>query len=76
MNKLPKINVSEEDMRWHGLGFNNTNFIRNVTPRISEWLLAVNRLASIEDYDIVDKLTRIAEIIDNDIRIVENIDED
>ena len=34
-----KINVSLEDYTWEGLGFNNFNFINNVSCDLSNWLL-------------------------------------
>lgn len=34
-----KINVSLKDYTWEGLGFNNFNFINNVSCDLSNWLL-------------------------------------
>lgn len=34
-----EINIKQSDYQWHGLGFNEYNFIENVIPRISTWLL-------------------------------------
>lgn len=34
-----KINVSLKDYTWEGLGFNNFNFINNISCDLSNWLL-------------------------------------
>lgn len=34
-----KTNVSLKDYTWEGLGFNNFNFINNVSCDLSNWLL-------------------------------------
>ena len=34
-----QINVSLKDYTWEGLGFNNFNFINNVSCDLSNWLL-------------------------------------
>ena len=34
-----KINVSLKDYTWESLGFNNFNFINNVSCDLSNWLL-------------------------------------
>ena len=34
-----KINISLKDYTWEGLGFNNFNFINNVSCDLSNWLL-------------------------------------
>lgn len=65
-----KINIQPDDYTYHGLGCNGYNFIRNVAPRISKWLVDeyMNSLAAgLEKNDILaDKLYRIAEIIDEE----------
>ena len=67
-----KINVTANDYTWHGLGGNYYNFIENVTPRISKWLVE-EYTKSKRDYNleeirsIAKKLYRIAEIIDEEI---------
>lgn len=62
------INVSLKDYTWkgEGMGFNNYNFIRNVVPRINDWLLKIYLNASSENENEVKKLEAIAAIIDND----------
>ena len=66
-----KIDIQPDDYTWHGIGRNGYNFIQNVTPRISKWLVDeyMNSLAAgLEKNDILaDKLYRIAEIIDEEI---------
>lgn len=67
-----KINITAKDYTWHGLGGNYYNFIENVTPRISKWLIE-EYTKSKRDYSpeeirsIAKKLYRIAEIIDEEI---------
>ena len=67
-----KINVTANDYTWHGLGDNYYNFIENVTPRISKWLVE-EYTKSKRDYNLEEirnvakKLYRIAEIIDEEI---------
>ena len=67
-----KINVTANDYTWHGLGSNYYNFIENVTPRISKWLVE-EYTKSKRDYNpeeirnVAKKLYRIAEIIDEEI---------
>lgn len=60
------INISHNDYTWNGLGYNNYNFIRNVAPRISKWLLEIytKNLSWEETALISKKLKRIGEIID------------
>lgn len=66
MGKNMKINISQKDMTWdrQGMGFNNYNFIRNVAPRINQWLLEIYQNADIDADIITEKLKRIAAIID------------
>jgi len=61
-----KINITNNDYSWYGLGYNNYNFIKNVTPRISKWLLEIynKNLSDEEAVSISEKLERIGEIID------------
>ena len=63
-----KINIKNSDYTFKnsGMGFNAYNFIRNISPRISEWLLNIYTNADIHDDKIVDKLIRIANIIDEE----------
>mgnify|MGYP003571271656 CR=1 FL=1 len=60
------ININDNDYRWYGLGYNDYNFIKNVAPRISKWLLKIysKNLSYEETVLISKKLKRIAEIID------------
>lgn len=60
------ININNNDYTWHGLGYNYYNFIKNVTPRISKWLLKIyNKNLSYEEAVLISKkLKRIGEIID------------
>lgn len=61
-----KINIKSSDYTFEnsGMGFNTYNFIRNVCPRINQWLLDIYTNADIHEDKIVDKLIRIANIID------------
>jgi len=60
------INITDKDYSWNGLGYNNYNFIKNVAPRISQWLLEMyNKDLSCEEMALISaKLKRIGEIID------------
>ena len=68
-----KINITHDDYTCNGLGYNDFNFICNVTPRISSWLLSefeYSRKALVDDKrkkDFANKLIQIATIIDGDI---------
>ena len=64
-----KINITSNDYTFHGVGFNGWNFVHNVVPRISRWLVEeyhknnhTTDEAALRNF--VDKLNRIAEIID------------
>jgi len=66
-----EINIKQSDYQWHGLGFNEYNFIENVIPRISTWLLdEYHKKAFYNDKEMLilhNKLIKIAEIIDEEI---------
>ena len=65
-----KIDIKESDYQWHGRGFNEYNFIENVIPRISTWLLDEYHKKAIynesERSILYNKLIGIAEIIDEE----------
>ena len=62
------INIRNSDYTWDGkgVGYNNYNFIKNVAPRISQWLLKIyNENLSYEEATLyAEKLRKIGEIID------------
>lgn len=66
-----KINIKTSDYQRYNLGFNEFNFIKNVIPRISQWLLdEYNKTTSYNDEEtliLYNKLIKIAEIIDEEI---------
>lgn len=66
-----KINVQMNDCTWHGIGCNGYNFIQNIAPRISKWLVDVYANSLTDDLEnneiLANKLYRIAEIIDEEI---------
>lgn len=66
-----KINVQPDDYTWHGIGCNGYNFIKNVTPRISKWLVdeyANSLTDDLENNEILaNKLYKITKIIDEEI---------
>lgn len=66
-----KINIKQSDYQWHGLGFNEYNFIENVIPRISTWLLdEYHKKTFYNDKEMLilyNKLIKIAKIIDEEI---------
>lgn len=36
---MNKINITDKDYTYNGMGYNDFNFINNVVPRISQWLI-------------------------------------
>lgn len=62
-----KIEMDFNDYTWNGWGFNNFNFIRNITPKISNFLLETythcDYMEENEQNIVADKLKRIVEII-------------
>ena len=66
-----KINVQPDDYTWHGIGCNGYNFIKNVAPRISKWLVDEYMNSLTDDLErneiLANKLYKIAKIIDEEI---------
>lgn len=67
-----KINVTTNDYTWHGIGCNGYNFIKNVAPRISKWLVdecmkSQTKYSLEENEKLAKKIYKIAEIIDEEI---------
>lgn len=75
---MSKININNNDYTYHGVGYNDFNFINNVVPRISQWLIkefAVTQHADLEHQkEFAHKLHQIGQIIDNSISLEEKID--
>lgn len=67
---MEKINISSNDYQWHGMGYNNFNFCRNVSMKLSNWLLAIyNDMPhmSFEDKEkLADKMKQIVGIINEE----------
>ena len=66
-----KINVQSNDYTWNGVGYNSYNFIQNVAPRISRWLVDVYMNSLTDDSEkneiLANKICKIARIIDEEI---------
>ncbi len=66
-----KINIKTSDYQRYNLGFNEFNFIKNIIPRISHWLLdEYNKTIFYNEKEMLilhNKLIKIAEIIDEEI---------
>ena len=68
-----KININSMDYSWQGVGYNNYNFINNVAPRISLWLLDIfnknnNKSINVKEAKLLaQKLEKISKIIDEEL---------
>lgn len=75
---MNKINITDKDYTYNGMGYNDFNFINNVVPRISQWL--INEFFAVKDShsvkrqeEFAHKLHQIGQIIDNSISSEEKI---
>jgi hypothetical protein len=66
---MSKININNNDYTYHGIGYNDFNFINNVVPRISKWLVEEFSATQNADFEhqkeFANKLNQIGQIIDN-----------
>ena len=66
---MSKININSTDYTYHGVGYNDFNFINNVVPRISQWLVeefSATQNADLEHQkELANKLNQIGRIIDD-----------
>jgi hypothetical protein len=66
---MSKININNNDYTYHGVGYNDFNFINNVVPRISKWLVEEFSATQNSDFErqkeFVNKLNQIGRIIDD-----------
>lgn len=67
---MNKINITDKDYTYNGMGYNDFNFINNVVPRISQWL--INEFFAVKDShsvkrqeEFASKLNQIGRIIDD-----------